>query len=98
MIVLSAVAAVLGETTHALFLNGMAVLTLIVFLLFKIEVSLSRIVSLLEIQAMSDIVKHLARVKADVETAQAVANKAKQAKEESEKLKVETCEPCKDIK
>lgn len=94
MIVLSAVAGFLGSTIHALFLNGMAVLTLIVFLLFKIEVRLSRIVSLLEIQAMGDIVKHLARAKADVETAQAIANKAKQAKEELEKLKAEKCEPC----
>ena len=94
MIVLSAVAAVLGETTHALFLNGMAVLSLIVFPLFKIEVSLSKIVSLLEIQAMGDVIKHLAKMKVDVETAQAVTKKAKQAKEELEKLKAEKCEPC----
>ena len=94
MIVLSVVAGVLGATTHALFLNGMAVLSLIVFLLFKIEVRLSRIVSLLEIQAMGDVVKHLARMKADLETAQAVTNKAKQAKEELEKLKAEKSEFC----
>lgn len=93
-IVLSAVAAVFGETLHALFLNGMAVLTLIIFWLFKIEVGLSRIVSLLEIQAMGDVVKHLARMKADLETAQAVTNKAKQAKEELEKLKAEKSEFC----
>lgn len=96
MIVLSAVAAVLGETIHSLFLNGMAVLSLMVFLLFKIEVSLSRIVSLLEIQAMGDVVKHLAKMKVDVETAQAATNKAKQTKYELEKLKAEHTQPCKD--
>ena len=94
MIVLSVVAGVLGATIHALFLNGMAVLSLIVFLLSEIGVRLSRIVSLLEFQAMGDVVKHLARMKVDLETAQAVTNKAKQAKEELEKLKAEKCEPC----
>lgn len=96
MIVLSVVAGVLGATIHALFLNGMAVLSLIVFLLSEIGVRLSRIVSLLEFQAMGDVVKHLARMKVDLETAQAVTNKAKQAKEELEKLKAEHTPPCKD--
>lgn len=95
-VVLAAVAAVLGGTTHALFLNGIAVSTIIITLLFRIADSLSKVVSLLEIQAMSDVVKHLARMKVDVETAQAVTNKAKQAKEELEKLRAEKSEPCED--
>ena len=95
MAVLAIVAACLGCTTHSLFLSELMVLFTIGFVLGKILHNLHKIVSLLELQAMSNVVKNLARLKVDCETAQAIANKAKEAKENLERLKSKISEPCK---
>ena len=92
MIVLSAVAGFLGSTIHALFLNGMAVLTLIVFLLIKIEIGLSKVVSLLELQTLGQAHQVLSKVLADTALANSIA---KSSKEALEKLKAEMSEPSK---